>query len=337
MRRWDDTGTTFDRWKESLGEPASRGLRITTLILVTIAVLLGAVKVYGSVLEPAPVAVVRDYLEAIRARDLPRAARRANPLHPENAFGGGTQPLQTSAAISDGWRVAAVEAGSDEYGTIVNVTLAGKGRTATGVFELVRFGRQWTILNPLGELLVSIPAVAGAIDVNGVTVREAQLRVLPGLYQISNPTSDVFAASTATNLVVTTRSKATVRLAIDETGKRKLTAMAREYVDDCAEDFTGPYSRTSYKCPLPRIVPPGGSDSEDSYSWTIVEYPTIAATIDGDSVVVALKAGRARGTVTSDTGAATTRTVALMPTTLYLRPDAKDPTELTISGTEVGR
>jgi hypothetical protein len=135
--------------------------------------------------EPEPVALVRDYLEAVRDGDVDRAESFVSPDSAVEA----DRSWLTAEAVSSDWSIESVELKSATE-TTVHVVLSSGGTRAEGAFRLEGMDGDLRILDPYMYLSVTGPLFS-SVEINGVRGEVAavdgasvSVALYPGFYSL---------------------------------------------------------------------------------------------------------------------------------------------------------
>ncbi|THV30829.1 hypothetical protein [Glycomyces paridis] len=142
----------------------ARPRRWSILVEAALAVLLVLVALPFAVFgggEPAPVAVVRGYLEALREGDVERAEGHVSQEYAQEA----DRSWLTAEAMSSDWEIESVSMRTASA-TTVHVVIGAGGRSAEGAFRVEEWEGETLILNPY-LYLTSTAGRFETLEVNG--------------------------------------------------------------------------------------------------------------------------------------------------------------------------
>ncbi|MGH3736964.1 MAG: hypothetical protein ACRDT6_15335 [Micromonosporaceae bacterium] len=277
---------------------------------------------------PDPERVVRDYLEAIRARDVPLAGRISTPsLFGRNPFDDwdSSAALREPDALRTDWRVRSVDAEPDGERDgdrwRVQVTIeAADGATQSGVFTVEESWdhNRLTIKEPLATLIVIAPDALKTLHLNGIPLSpyggRDEVRLLPGVYELSAGTPALFGNTTRRIVVVSGSQLKDVNPAVTDAARGKLREQFASFLTRCraAEDGELPSN-----CPVKPFAPSGADLSKNTirYRWKVLQQPQLTVSFGEKSLTADTVAhpGKARVEAIADNGAREIRTVAMRP------------------------
>ncbi|MGH8882543.1 MAG: hypothetical protein ACRD0P_35220, partial [Stackebrandtia sp.] len=158
-------------------------------------------------LSPAtPEEVVRDYLEAVRDKDVKRSLEIAGADESDTAG----SPLLTADALSSGWRIDSVVEISPASGAQPAEVLAfisdKHGDNTSGTFTVQDTDDGWRIQNPFADVNAADQTAVSYLDLNGVTAPlpdadDGGARVFPGSYRLYSGNRSLLSADNERVLV----------------------------------------------------------------------------------------------------------------------------------------
>lgn len=267
-------------------------------LLVVLIGLVVAVNVLSSTVF-SPKSEVEDYVAAVKEGRYGDAVSIAPPniANPNrvlmtNAVGAKAQTPITGYTIGD------VQISGETAS--VPVTLDNDGATQEKLFTLTRKGNQflifpkWELESPEYQTLYFEPSSGTRYVINGVEVdfSRAQvpqngpfatdgeiipLPVFPGTYTVSkkveSPYVDASTATVTVPIVGEVQSEGSSDPTLNDTGRKRIEALAKENIDGCFKDRTSATISTE-SCKVSAYA--YGQVDGTTGTWTVDEYPTVS-------------------------------------------------------------
>jgi hypothetical protein len=270
--------------------PPNSVLAVAAVLLLVAAAVLAVVK-YAGDRETAAEALVRSFLEAVRAGDVDAALAMTD-------FNG-TAPIHDPAVLDDRWEIVEVAQVAHPEDSVVEVYAEIRAYDGTSVADRL-----------LVDLASSRPVLKDALTraewhtttgnpvVNGVEISyngDPQYRLLPGVYEFAErvpPTLNaepVEMVALGHALVEFDSPWSSVwvpgsSLTITSIGRERVQAGVLDYLDDCVASLnSGEYNLSCPVGPIASLTVDDDSMTIESDSggleagtWTIVDYPEVA-------------------------------------------------------------
>lgn len=253
--------------------------------------------------ESSSAALVRSYLEAIRAGDIDGALDIAG-AHPQ----GDTASFLNSAAVDRDWVVSSVlaEKNDDIYSstTVTAVITTGDGVSATGAFDLTREDPDdtWRFEDPpfvevrfawsplwyvevngmIGPYVVTEGPIAGTFDQPTFTLLPGAYRFyrdVPGLFDFPDTAAPLLPGMDSSPGGVTAGIVDPSPLPMVPEGTERIQAAVNALVDECAAKGLLAVAG----CPFGARLLPDPNDADQYFpeyrglAWEVTKYPVIAA------------------------------------------------------------